>query len=205
MLKLLGRSSSINVRKVLWTCAELQLEIEHEECSGDDLKTPAFLALNPNALVPVLQDDELVLSESNTICRYLVGREGRTDLLPAAPVERAVVEQWMDWMATDLNSSWSYAFQSLVRKSPDRQDPKMVDASIVAWNRNMRILEGRLAGTGAYVAGPTFTLADIVVGLASYRWTMTPIERPDLPAVAAWMQRLDQREPYRRHAGNGVP
>lgn len=205
MLKLLGRSSSINVRKVLWTCAEMNLPLDHEETAGDALRAPAFLAMNPNALVPVIVDGDFVLWESHTICRYLVGREGRVDLLPMLPVERAKVEQWMDWLASELNSAWSYAFHALVRKNPDRQDPARIEASVAAWNRHMRTLDGQLAKTGAYVAGPTFTLADIVVGLAAYRWTMTPIERPALPAVDAWMARLAERAPYRRHGGNGVP
>ena len=90
MLKLLGKPSSINVRKVLWLCAELPLEIEHEAWGSGfrPTQTPEFLALNPNALVPVIRDGEFVLWESNTICRYLAGREGRVDLLPSSPAAR---------------------------------------------------------------------------------------------------------------------
>ena len=205
MLKLLGRSTSINVRKVLWTCDELGLAITHEETGDDEMRKPAFLALNPNAMVPVIVDDTFVLWESNTICRYLAAREGRHDLLPATPVERAVVEQWMDWQASELNPAWRYAFLSLVRHSPQHQDRHAVAASIASWNRLMTLLAHRLAVTGAYVAGPTFTLADVVLGLAAYRWTMTPIERPALPPIHTWLARLARREPYRAHAGNGVP
>ena len=205
MLKLLGRPTSINVRKVLWTLDELGLAFEHEPSADADLHTPGFLAMNPNAMIPVLLDRELVLWESNAICRYLVNREARDDLLPADPAARAIVEQWMDWQACELNGAARYAFVSLVRKSPAHQDPRAVADSAAAWNRHMRIVDDRLAKTGAFVAGPTFTLADIVIGLGAYRWTMTPIERPDLPAVAAWMARLAQRAPYRAHAANGSP
>lgn len=205
MLKLLGRSNSINVRKVLWTLAELGLEYAHEPSAGDDLHTPEFLAMNPNAMIPVLIDDGFVLWESNTICRYLAGREGRDDLLPTAPVARAVVEQWMDWQAGELNAAWRYAFLSLVREHPDYKDATAVAASATSWNRHMRMLDDRLAQTGAFVAGPIFTLADVVIGLAAYRWTMTPIERPALPAVEAWVARLAQRPPYLAHAANGKP
>lgn len=108
MLKLLGKSSSINVRKVLWLCTELGLVIDHEEWGAGFRPTQDadFLALNPNALVPVIMDDGFVLWESNTICRYLALRDGRSDLLPAAPRERARVEQWMDWQATEFNNAW---------------------------------------------------------------------------------------------------
>src|SRR5512138_3259760 len=100
MLQILGRPNSINVRKVLWLCEELALPYEHEPQWGTPdkpLRTPEFLALNPNALVPVIRDGAFVLWESNTICRYLAAREGRSDLLPTAPATRADVEKWMDW------------------------------------------------------------------------------------------------------------
>ena len=108
------------MRKVLWLCTELGLPYE-QELWGSGFKAtqaPEFLALNPNALVPVIRDGDFVLWESNTICRYLAGKHGRTDLLPAEPAARARVEQWMDWMATELNTSWRHAFMGLVRKSP---------------------------------------------------------------------------------------
>ena len=108
MLRVLGKASSINVRKVLWTCQELGLTLEREDWGSGFRSTqePAFLALNPDGLVPVLIDGERVLWESNTICRYLVGREGCRDLLPQEPGARAAVEMWMDWQATDLNGAW---------------------------------------------------------------------------------------------------
>ena len=124
MLKILGRSDSINVRKVLWTCAEIGLPFELEPWGAGVRATqdPAFLALNPNALVPVLRDGDVVLWESNTICRYLAATHGREDLLPQQPAARAAVEQWMDWQAGELNNAWRYAFMSLVRKSAAHTD-----------------------------------------------------------------------------------
>jgi glutathione S-transferase len=103
MLQVLGRASSINVRKVLWTCDELGLEPARVEWGAGSLslRSPEFLALNPNALVPVLCDGDRVLWESNTICRYLASRQGRYDLLPQQPAARAGVEQWTDWPATE--------------------------------------------------------------------------------------------------------
>ncbi len=162
--RVLGRPSSINVRKVLWLCDELPLAIVHEPW-GSGVRsefTPVFEALNPNRLVPVLVDGEFVLWESNTICRYLAGRAGRSDLLPVAPAARARVEQWMDWQATELNTSWRYAFLSVVRESPAHRDVAQVAASVAAWNRQMTLLERQLESTGAFAAGPAFTLADIV-------------------------------------------
>ncbi len=200
-LRLIGQASSINVRKVLWTCAEIGIPVARED-RGEEA---AFRTLNPNGLVPVIEDEEGVLWESNTICRYLAARHGRTDLLPTAPRARAEVERWMDWQATDLNASWRGAFMGLVRRHPDHADAGRIAASAQAWNGMMQILDGQLARTGAHVAGPDFTLADIVIGLSVNRWLMTPIERPVLPAVTAYVTRLTARPGFRDHGANGVP
>ena len=206
-MKILGKSSSINVRKVLWTCEELGLSYELDEYGSGfkPTETPAFKAMNPNALVPVLIDDGFVLWESNTICRYLAGREQRFDLLPDAPRARALVEKWMDWQATELNNSWRYAFMALVRQSPSHRDPAAIDAGIQQWNRHMAMVEEQLSHTGAYMAGAAFSLAEVVIGLSVNRWYMTPMEHPVLPAVAAYYERLNDRPGYRLHGRNGIP
>lgn len=207
MLKILGRPNSINVRKVLWTCVELQLPHELEPWGSGvrDPHAPEFLALNPNAMVPVIVDDGFVLWESNTICRYLATRHQATALLPAEAQTRARVEQWMDWQATELNTAWRYPFMSLVRKNPAYQDTAQLADGIAAWCRHMQILEDQLQRTHGYVAGENFTLADVVIGLSVQRWFMTSIERPALPAVEAYYERLHTREGFRLHGSNGMP
>jgi glutathione S-transferase len=207
MLKILGKPISINVRKVLWLCEELALPYEHEAWGAGhrDTQVPEFLALNPNALVPVVVDGDAVLWESNTICRYLASKHGRDDLLPDDVLARARVEQWMDWQAGELNNSWRYAFMGLVRRSDAHQDAGAIEASAAAWNRHMAILEGQLAKSGDFVAGATFTLADIVLGLSVNRWFMTPIARPELPHVQAYYDRLATRAGFLRHGRNGTP
>ena len=206
MLRVLGKPPSINVRKVLWLCDEIGVPFVNEAWGAGFQPTdaPEFLALNPNAQVPVIVDDGFVLWESNTICRYLAGRHGRADLLPTAPRERARVEQWMDWQATDLNSAWRIAFTALLRGNPAQADARAIAASAAAWNRHMGLLDAHLARTGPYVAGAAFTLADIVLGLSANRWRMTPIERPVLPAVDAWFERLGERPAFLAHGCNGI-
>lgn len=202
MLKILGKAPSINVRKVLWTCAEIGLPYELEEWGAGTARpmpTPEFLQRNPHGLVPVLVDGGDVLWESNTICRYLAGRHQRTDLLPLAPLARAHVEKWMDWQATDLNASWRYAFMALVRRHADFTDAAAIDASAAAWNRQMATLDAQLDATGAFAAGDTFTLADIVLGVSVQRWLSTPIGHADLPAVRAYYERLRQRPAFVSH------
>ncbi|KAF1045474.1 MAG: Glutathione S-transferase GstB [Herbaspirillum frisingense] len=206
MLTIYGKDSSINVRKVLWACAELGLDYVREDWGVGFRSTrePSFLAMNPNAMIPVIDDDGFVLWESNSILRYLAAQHGGASLYPSAPRERARVDQWMDWQASDLNRAWSYAFMSLVRKSPLHGDARQVATSLESWTGFMRVLEQQLQGSGGYVAGSAFTLADIPVGLSLVRWFATPFERPALPAVQAYCDRLEQREGFRKFGSNGM-
>jgi glutathione S-transferase len=193
-LRVLGRAASINVRKVLWTGVELGLDLTREDV---DVKAESFRALNPNAMMPVLIDDDAAdgppfsMWESNSICRYLVQREARVDLLPDEPRRRALVEMWMDWQGGELNNSWRYAFMATVRQSAQHQDAALIEAGVANWNRHMTMLDGQLARSGGpFVLGDRFTLADVVLGLSAHRWRAAPIAHADLPAVQAWYQRL---------------
>jgi glutathione S-transferase len=207
MLQILGKSTSINVRKVLWLCEELQLPYELQAWGSGHRATdaPEFLALNPNAMVPVIRDGEFVLWESNAICRYLASAHPKGELLSTDPRERARVEQWMDWQATELNNSWRYAFSALVRRSATHADQGAIAASVAGWNRHMGILDEQLRKTRGFAAGPHFTVADIVLGLSTNRWYMTPMERPSLRAVQDYYDRLGERPGFLAHGRNGVP
>jgi glutathione S-transferase len=204
MLKIIGKDTSINVRKVLWTCGELGLPFEREDWNAD------HAGLNPNGLVPVLVDEDFVLWESNTICRYLctqyAGQGGAAllPLLPGSARERARVEQWMDWQATDLNTAWRYAFMALVRNSPAHQDRAQIEAGAASWNRHIGILDAQLGATGAYATGSAFTLADVVLGLSVNRWMMTPMDKPAFRHVAAYYDRLTERPGFREFGRNGI-
>jgi glutathione S-transferase len=199
MLKIIGKATSINVRKVLWTCAELGRGFTREDWQD------RHAALNPNAMVPVIVDGDFVLWESNAICRYLCAGAPDSALLGQDPRERARIEQWMDWQATELNNAWRYAFMALVRKSPAHADPAQVQASIATWHRHIGILDAQLRSTGAYAAGERFTLADVVLGLSVNRWMETPMARPDYPAVRAYYERLSARPGFLEYGRNGTP
>jgi glutathione S-transferase len=198
MLTVYGRPTSINVRKVLWCAAELGLPFDHVGADGARGQPPTadFTSLNPNAKIPVIDDDGFVLWESNAICRYLAARAGRDDLLPGDIAARARVEQWMDWQTTDLNASWRYAYFALVLGTPAQPDPAALAASLADWHRHMTMLEMRLAATGGYVAGDQFTLADLVLGTSTWRWLRTPMERPALKAIERWYGRLASRPAF---------
>lgn len=208
MLKIYGKSSSINVRKVLWTCAEIGLEFEREDWGSGfrDTHEAVFVAMNPNALVPVIRDGDFVLWESNSICRYLARQYQRVDLLPVEPQACAQVEHWMDWQATDLNSSWRYPFMSLVRQHADFQNAQTLAQTSLEWHRHMAILEAQLQQSGgSFVLGETFTLADVVLGLSVHRWYAAPLNHPDFPAIQNYYETLGAREGYILYGRNGQP
>ncbi|QKJ85146.1 Glutathione S-transferase [Paramixta manurensis] len=207
MLKILGRLSSINVRKVLWVCDELAIPFRREEW-GEGFRSPQeaeFLALNPNAMIPVIQDGDFVMWESNAIIRYLANAYGGGWLYPEDARARAPVDQWIDWQATELNTAWRYAFMSLVRNSPAHQDPRLLAAACKGWAHTMGILNQQLEKTKGYVAGATFSLADIPIGLSVNRWYETPLDHPDYPAVRAYYERLTGRHGYATWGRNGTP
>lgn len=206
MLKILGKTTSINVRKVLWTCEEIKMDYLQEDYGSGftPTETDEFRALNPNAMVPVIIDDDFVLWESNSICRYLVRKAGRDDLLPGEPRASADVERWMDWQATEFNNAWRYVFPALGRRDPAFNDPAAIAAGINQWNHCIGILEQQLQRTHHWVTGETFTLADVVLGLSVNRWKMTPFAKPDVPAIEAWFTRLNERPAFLRHGNNGM-
>lgn len=207
MLRILGRPSSINVRKVLWTADEIGLSYQHEAQWGEaqaPTSSAAFVALNPNGLIPVIEDENGVLQQSNAICRYLARKADRRDLFPQSSDGAASVEQWMDWQATDLNDAWRDAFLGLVRRRPDYVDEKRITASAARWNDKMLVLDRALKDR-PFVAGGQFTLADIVIGLSAHRWRSTPINHVAAPSVAAWIGRLEQRPGFSRYASARTP
>ena len=206
-IKILGRVTSINVRKVLWAADEMGLAYDREDWGLPirDPKVPEFLALNPNGQVPVLIDGDFVLWESNAVLLYLAETYGRGTLWTEAPHLRARMYQWLGWQASELNPPWGYAVNALVRHTPGYDDPAKIADSIERWTVKMELLEGHLAKGESYVAGGQFTLADIAIGLSVHRWFMTPFEKADLPAVAQYYGRLKERPAGVAWLGAGTP
>lgn len=207
MLKIYGYAESINVRKVLWACEELALPFEREDWGGKFRSTsePAFRALNPVGMVPVIDDNGVVIWESNVIVRYLATSRGRIDLLPTDAAARAHIEQWMDWQASDFNNSWRIAFQGLVRRNPDFQDPAVIERSARVFSDMVGIVDRQLARTGAYIAGEMFTIADIAIGLSIHRWRSTPIQHPKLPNADRYYDLLLERPGFQKYGRDGGP
>lgn len=194
MMKLLGRVTSINVRKATWAADELGLPYEHEDWGMPrrDPKVPEFMALNPNAQVPVLIEDSFVLWESVAIMVYLNQKAGGA-LLPEDARQRALTMQWVMWQTTEMGSNWAYPLMSIIRKAPGFDDPQKVADNIAAWTRKMAIIEAHLARSGDYVVGSSFTMADIAITLGLHRWFAIPFEHQPMPASEAYYERMKLR------------
>ena len=207
MLKIYGKAASINVRKVLWTCSELDLNFEREDWGSPFRSTDSdfFRALNPVGLVPVIDDAGTIIWESNAIIRYLAASRVRTDLLSADPRDRARVETWMDFQASDFNNSWRVAFGGLVRNNPIYRDPAAIAKSVAAFSSMVGIVDGQLANTGAYICGANFTLADIAIGLSIHRWRALPTDKPRFHHVDAYYERLCERSGFQEYGRDGGP
>jgi len=205
-LVILGRITSINVRKVCWTADLIGLTYRTEVWGlpHRDPREAEFLKLNPNAQVPVILDDGFVLWESGAIMRYLA-RKHRSGLWPADMKQRALVDQWLTWQATELNPAWTYAVQALIRKNPAYTDKARIEDSIARWGTGMAILEAQLRQTNGFVANDRFSLADIVLALSSHRWFSGEFDKPDLPAVRGHYEMLKATPEGARYMGAETP
>ena len=196
MLRIWGRADAPNVQKVLWACAELGLAYERIDKGGrfgaaDD---QAYLALNPNGLVPTLEHDGFVLWESHAILRYLANLAG-SPLYPSPARDRARVDQWLDWQGQHQGP----AIRALVQATVAAKAPPPAEAVSQARGAAealFRRLDAQLAAS-RHIAGDAFSLADIALGVGAHRWLSLPVARPDLARLDAWMSRLQARPAYR--------
>ena len=195
MLKIWGRLTSVNVQKVVWCADELGLEYERIEAGGKYgvVNTPEYRAVNPNGLVPAINDDGFVLWESNAIVRYLAGRYGDGSLWPTDMHVRADADRWMDWQAVSLNPSIGPAFIQLIRTAPEKRDVTVVEAARVDVEKKLGVLDAQLA-TREYVAGAAFTPGDIALGCSVDRWFKLPLAREAHPHVERWYAALRTRK-----------
>ena len=154
--------------------------------------------MNPNRLVPVVEDGATVVWESNAIVRYLAARYGAGELWPEDPGRRSVADRWMDWQITTVQPALGPIFQGLIRMAPEQRDMQLIAAQIVRLGQLMQVLDRHLA-VRQYVAGDTLTMGDIPLGCVCWRYFQLPIERPELPNVAVYAERLRDRPAYRQH------
>ena len=209
MIRILGRANSFNVRKVLWTCAELGLEFQREDWGRGFRPTsdPEFRAINPIGLVPAVIDGDVVLRESNAIVRYLVSKYAPGhSMYPTELVARARAEQWMDWANYETSISLRGAFLGGMLNEPPWNHPWFVDRGRTQITLEVGQLDEHLREGGPYITGETFTVGDIPVGLVVNRWFhLNNFERPRYAAVERYYGVLSERPGYRAHVRNGYP
>ena len=200
MLKIWGRTNSINVQKVLWACGELGLKYDRVDAGmafGVN-NTPEYKAMKPNGLVPTIDDDGFVLWESHAIVRYLARKHGTGKLWPADERTAADADRWMDWYATTFWQHLRPVFWTLVRTPPEKRNMAEVEENRKKLASLYEIVDANLAKRD-YMAGASFSVGDIPMGVASYRWFNLPIERPPLPNVERWYKRLTDRPAFKEH------
>jgi glutathione S-transferase len=199
MLRIWGRHTSINVQKVLWCCDELNVAFDQKQVGGEfgGLDTPQYLDMNPNGRIPTIEDDSFVLWEANTIVRYLCAKHGLGRLCPSELAARIDAERWMDWQICHILPGMVTMFFGLIRTPEESRDKAAINAARIRTEDAWKILDGYLK-TRQYVCGEKFTMADIPLGAFAYRWHMLPIERPSLPNLYGWFQRLSERPAFKQ-------
>jgi glutathione S-transferase len=197
MLRIWGRLSSINVQKVVWCANELGVAYERIDAGRQHgvVNTPQYLSKNPMGQIPLIEDEDFVLWESNPIVRYLCAKHALGSLYPEPLQARADADRWMDWQTTELSRAMGPAFMQSVRTPASERRQVLIDESVARTEPLMEILDARLAGR-AFVCGAQFTMSDIVLGCAAHRWLGLPadqVTRIARPAVEAWYARLMAR------------
>jgi glutathione S-transferase len=207
MIKIYGRANSLNVRKVLWVLGEIGESFTRDDWGRGYRPTtePEFMKVSQFGVVPVIDDDGFILRESNAIVRYLAAKHGRADLYPTDLKARAIVDQWMDYGTTDLGSGMRPVFQGKANNLAPWNDPKIIAWGEADWIKQFSRVEAHLAEAGPYMAGKSFTIGDIPVGVMTNRWFALEFSKPELPKLAAYYDRLSERAPYMNHVRNGIP
>ena len=201
MIKIWGRASSSNVQTAMWAAAELGLDVERIDWGGafggnDD---PAFRAMNPNGLIPVLQDGDTVLWESPVIVRYLGAKYGDAQFWPQDPGKRAELDMWAEWTKTSVAPEIIYkVFWQMVRTGSANRDYDVIRSGAAALAELMPRLDDRLAGT-AYLGGDGISFADIVTGHVLFRYMTLDFEKAATPNLDAYYARLTERPAYAQH------
>jgi len=200
MLEIWGRPYSSNVIPVIWTANELELEYTLQLAGGSfgKLNTDDFDKINPNRMIPAIRDGKFALWESLTIVRYLCDQYGAGTLSPSDLQTRAIADQWMEWSASKAFMPVIYLFFATVRTPPDERDPEKIAGLRDEAHAALTVLDEYLADR-AYVCGDAFTMGDIPLGCVVYRYFNVEVDRPKLPNVQAWYERLSTRPAYQNH------
>src|SRR5271166_5287110 len=163
MLKIWGRNTSSNVQKAMFAIGELALAYERIDIGGSFGKNreAAYLAMNPNGLVPTLEEEDgFTLWESNSIVRYLAAKHKSAVLEPADLRSRALASKWMDWQLSVAAPAIFGVFWGMIRTPPEKRDHAAIEESKKKTTAAMAMMDEQLGKT-AYLAGDSFSYGDI--------------------------------------------
>ena len=200
MLKLWGRINSVNVQKAIWCLEELNVPYERVDAGMQYgiVNEPEYRKMNPNGLVPVIEDGGAILYESNAIVRYLGAKYGKGSLWPEDPAARAHSDKWMDWCATVFWPAMRPVFWGMVRTPPEKRNMAEIEAGWTKCGEVLKMADAALANSN-YIAGDHLTIGDIPLGTISWRWFGIDRERSSLPNLEAWFERLGERPAFKKH------
>jgi len=200
MIRILGRNNSINVQKVMWCSAELQLEVKRENIGGafGGNENNSYLSKNPNGTIPTLIQSDFILWESNSIVRYLCEYSEISPWFPNSLVKRSHAHQWMDWYLTTLHPHMTTIFWQLIRTSEADRDQRSIDKAVETAIKFWSILDSHLERHD-YILGEEISMGDIPIGCAAYRWFNLEIKRPHLKNLDRWWKTLSERPSYKTH------
>jgi len=197
-MKIWGRRNSTNVKKVLWCAEELGIQYEQIDAGGafGKVSEPEYRALNPNGLIPTVQEDDgFVLWESNAIIRYLAVEYGNSSLYPEKARQRACIDQWMDWGSSSIAPPYRDIFVNLIRTPADKRNLQAVESGMKRCEQLFEIADKAL-DKQAYFGSDTFSIADISIGPYIYAWLELPIQRPRYAHLLSWYERLKNRPAF---------
>ena len=199
-MRILGRASSINVQKVMWCAAELDVQVERVDVGGKfgGNDTPEYLAKNPNGLIPTMEDGECVLWESNTIVRYLAENYGQAPWFPADAQGRGLANQWMDWYLTKMHPPMTVIFRALIRTAPEDRDQDALDRAIQQAAESWTLVDAHLEKSD-FMTSDEPTMGDIPMGCSVNRWLTMDVPRPNLKRLEGFYERLMERPAYQEH------
>ncbi|HEX5212970.1 MAG TPA: glutathione S-transferase family protein [Pseudolabrys sp.] len=205
MIKVWGRNTSSNVQKAMWAVGELGLECNRIDVGGAFGKNreAPYLAMNPNGLVPTLEEDDgFLLWESNSIVRHLAGKHDKAGVLePKDPKQRALASQWMDWQLSVMGPAITPVFWGLIRTPPEKRDANAIATGKEKTIAAAKMMDAQLGKT-AFLAGPNFSYGDIPVGIMIYRYVQLIPERPPTPNLDRWYGAISNRKAFKEQVGS---
>ncbi len=188
---------SMKVRAVLFELG-LPCELVEVAMSQGEHKSPAFLAMNPNGKIPVLEDDGFHLWESNAIICYLAAKKPESGLLLTDPRGMALMQQWLQWQATTFGVSMNEVMMETIyaRMMGRQKDEQKYAAGLENVRRDLGVLEKSL-GSKEYLCG-RLTVADFSIASNLIVREHMGFNLEAFPNVKAWAARMEARESVRK-------